>query len=316
MNKIDLTLRKAYSNKKYGELAALYKFFNINVIKAIEGELSSDLANSHSYFENLYVDFQWIDKIPLAKLHGEQYDINNNIIENKTEIGDLFIQYRHTLAYSKEGSEEIHSKTNRSLVIQAKISDDIPPVVPIGYVNKQRANSTSRELKLLEHWPEFDLYETSGNSTPLAKNIAVQLQNEPFSFFAAFNNQNKNWLFGKAKNSQICDLNFSDIIFGLKNSNFGKNTNNDVAWATISENINNICRNRNIPETIANQIVPRKKSANITSGTAYSFPRNIYIFISDIISKITSLFRKKKMLVIFIDRVSFEGREMEKYRQR
>jgi hypothetical protein len=144
MNKIDLTLRKAYSNKKYGELAALYKFFNINVIKAIEGELSSDLANSHSYFENLYVDFQWIDKIPLAKLHGEQYDINNNIIENKTEIGDLFIQYRHTLAYSKEGSEEIHSKTNRSLVIQAKISDDIPPVVPIGYVNKQRANSTSR----------------------------------------------------------------------------------------------------------------------------------------------------------------------------
>jgi hypothetical protein len=95
----------------------------------------------------------------------------------------------------------------------------------------------------------------------------------------------------------------------LKNSNFGKNTNNDVAWATISENINNICRNRNIPETIANQIVPRKKSANITSGTAYSFPLNIYIFISDIISKITSLFRKKKMLVIFIDRVSFEGRK-------
>lgn len=316
MNKIDSTLRKIYSNKKYGELSALYQFFNDNLISAIESELSSDLANTSGFFENLYVDFQWIDKIPLADFHGEQRDINHNLIEDKTELGDLFIQYRHTFAYPDGKTVGVFPKLNYSLVVQAKISDEIPPVVPVGKVNKKRANSTSKELKLLEHWPEFDLYETARSLKPLVENIHVQPQDNAFSFFAAFNNHSKAWLFGKAKNSQICDLNFSDIIFGLKNQQYGKDIHIDTAWGAIASSITDICQNRKIPQSIANKIESRQKSAHIKDGTVYTFPLNILPFITDCITKITSLFRKKKMLVIFIDRISFEGPAMEKYRKR
>ena len=133
------------------------------------------------FYEDIYVDFQWIDKIPL--LAFEQKDINGHKIENKTELGDLFIQYRHSHVFTKDGSDEVSTRLHRSLVVQAKIAEKENPEVPIGHVNKQRANSTSKELKLLESWPTFDMYETGANSSkPLAENLSVKVvSGSPFS---------------------------------------------------------------------------------------------------------------------------------------
>jgi hypothetical protein len=316
MTLIDKAVEALYGNKKYGELSSLYKLFDNTVSEAISSQLSTDLnlRNSPLAFDKIYVDLQWIDKIPLASFITPQKDLNGHKITSKTEIGDLFIQYRHTNAFDVDGDKEIHPYCHRALVVQAKLASEDKPVVPIGYVNKNSFNSTTKELKLLEDWPDFDMYETSRSGQPVAKNLSVKASNIPFSFYGGFSNKSKSWFFGKAKNAQVCKKSFSDIIVELAKNNSGKDVSNDPAWKTITLEITKTCRNRNMPPLIAGKVESRNKSKLINSGVVYSFPAPFVYLFQRGWARFMSLFRNKKMLVITIDRVSYEGTNMEQYR--
>lgn len=316
MNQIETALKSLYKNKKYGELSSLYKLFDEKLANAIASQLSKDLVlyDSPRAFEKIYVDFQWIDKIPLASFVRKQKDINGNIINNKTEIGDFFIQYRHSNAYGNEYKSGIHQYCHRSLVIQAKLADTDKPVVPIGRISKNKANSTSKELKLLQDWPEFDLYETSGNKYPISKGVTVTTGKVPFAFYGGFTNASKTWSFGVAKNGEICQKSFSEIILELANSDAGKEVDSDRGWEIISFEINKICNNRKLPKSIAKKIESRNKTNSIQSGIIHSFPAQIDELIAWVTNKLSSIFYRRKMLVLTIDRVSYEGSEMMKHR--
>ena len=316
MNLIDKTVKALYRNRRYGELSSLYKLFDDTVLDAISSQLSDDLSlrNSGCAFDKIYVDLQWIDKIPLASFVNPQKDLNDHLITNKTEIGDLFIQYRHINAYQKDSIEEINIYDHRALVIQAKLASEEEPMVPIGYINKQRVNSTSKELKLLEDWPVFDMYETSRSAKPLAKKLSVKANEVPFSFYGGFSNKSKSWFFGKAKNKQVCKESFSSIILALANKKSGKDVKTDTAWETITNEITKSCTNRKMPPSIANKVELRSKSKLINSGVLYSFPAPIIYLVQRGWDKFISLCKGKKMLVITIDKVSYEGLNMNKYR--
>jgi hypothetical protein len=316
MSTIETVLRSLYKNKKYGELSSLYKLFDEKLGDTIASQLTIDLnlCNSAKIFEKIYVDFQWIDKIPLASFVKTQKDINGNVISNKTEIGDLFIQYRHTNAFGNNGNSEVHKNFHRSLVVQAKLASEDNPTVPIGRISKNRVNSTSKELKLLEDWPEFDLYETSRSSTPIAKNLSVSIGQIPFAFYGGFTNSSKLWSFGIAKNGEVCSNSFSDIILKLAKKEAGKEISTDSAWEIITCEITKTCRNRNIPPSIAKGIESRNKTKSVEGGVFYSFPAPLFNSLRWVFDKRVSLFVRKKMLVLTIDRVSYEGLEMEKHR--
>lgn len=316
MSLIDKAVKALYGSKKYGELSSLYKLFDETVSDAIASELSDklNLCNSTRAFDKIYVDLQWIDKIPLASFVTPQKDLNGHKIINKTEIGDLFIQYRHTNAYPIDGNEEVHSYCHRALVVQAKLASVEKPKVPIGYVNRKCVNSTTKELKLLESWPTFDLYETSRSSQPLARGLSVKLDDVPFSFYGGFSNQSKSWFFGKAKYTELCNKSFSDIIVELANNDAGKDVDHDSAWETITSEITKTCQNRKMPPSIARRIESRHKSKGINEGVLYSFPAPLVYIFQRIWDKFLSMFRGKKMLVVTIDRVSYEGINMNKYR--
>jgi hypothetical protein len=316
MSLIQTVLRSLYKNKKYGELSSLYKLFDEKLGNAISSQLSSELnlQNTDRYFERIYVDFQWIDKIPLASFVKQQKDLNGNVIANKTEIGDLFIQYRHTNAYGNKAKPEFYQHSHRSLVIQAKLATEDNPIVPIGKVSKNRCNSTSKELKLLEDWPEFDLYETSRSSDPLAKNLSVSKESVPFAYYGGFNNSSKSWSFGIAKNGEVCRDSFEAIVLKLAKGCIGKEIKTDSAWKTISSEITKICNNRKLPPSMAAGIESRNKQTRVNRGILYSFPSPLFNNIFWLFDKISSLFIRKKILVLTIDLVSYEGEEMERYK--
>jgi hypothetical protein len=316
MSLIQTVLRSLYKNKKYSELSSLYELFDEKLGEAIASQLSTelDLYNAKRAFERIYVDFQWVDKIPLASFVKQQKDINGNIITNKTEIGDLFIQYRHTNTYGNEVKSGVHQYSHRSLVIQAKLAFEKNPIVPIGRISKNKCNSTSKELKLLEDWPEFDLYETSRSSEPLAKNLTVSKGSDPFSFYGGFTNSCKSWSFGIAKNGQVCRDSFEDVVLELAKGNIGKEIKTDSAWETISSEITKTCKNRKLPPSIATGIESRNKQTRVDGGILYSFPSPLFNSISWMYDKFISLFTRKKILVLTIDRVSYEGEKMELHR--
>lgn len=317
MNAIDRTLNSLYKKKKYGELSSLYKIFDKKLGDAIVSVLSEELKlyDSKRAFEKVYVDFQWIDKIPLAFFIQPQTDINGNSIDTKTELGDLFIQYRHNNVWDNNGNSGVHQYCHRSLIVQAKLASEDNPIVPIGRVSESKANSTSKEIKLLEEWPEFDLYETAGSKSPLAKNLIVSKGCSPFAFFGGFSTSSQNWSFGIAKYGEVCRKNFSELVLELAQDKAGKELSSDIAWKTVSLEITKICGNRNLPPSIAKKIESRNTTVNVQGGISYSFPAQLDYWINLVYEKIVSLVRGRKMLVITIDRVSYEGSDVSQFRR-
>lgn len=316
MNPIEETLKCLYKDKRYGELKALYGMFSPRLAEAINTHLLTTLnfPEKERLFERLYIDFQWVDKVPLAKFIKKQSDLYGNPITSKTEIGDMFIQFRHNTVYDNEMKSGSVNHHNRSLIVQAKLADTHPPVVPIGYINRKRANPTSKELKLLEDWPIFDLYETSGNKKPLAKSVEVKTEGPPFAFYGGFNNTDKTWLFGEAKKGKACERTLSSLIEDLAQGSVGKCVKFDDDWSTISSEINRICENRKLPKSIAKKIEPRKKSFAIHDFAVYSFPAQLSAMISELFEKIRSIFAPKKFFVLKIDRVTYEGSNLDQFR--
>ena len=88
MSLIDKAMEALYGNKKYGELSSLYKLFDKTVFEAISSQLCNELNlhNSPRAFDKIYVDLQWIDKIPLASFVDPQKDLNGHKITSKTEV--------------------------------------------------------------------------------------------------------------------------------------------------------------------------------------------------------------------------------------
>ncbi|EHD0130070.1 hypothetical protein ND926_18800 [Vibrio diabolicus] len=316
MSVINRAVCHLYKNRKYGELSALYKLFHERVGEAIKAELSQtlQLRNSEREFDKVYVDLNWIDKIPLASFVNKQLDLNGNEIKNKTELGDMFIQFRQSCVYIKDNQEDVHPIGHKALVVQAKISSVDNPKVPIGYVNKKRANSTSKELKLLEDWPTFDMYETSRNSQALCENISVQTGTVPFSFYGGFSNKSKSWFFGEAKNLEVCEKTFSEIIVDLAKGKIGKEVKSDKAWNDVTSHITQVCKNRKLPKSIANKIETRHKEKKIHGRRFYSFPEPLFYLIHRVWEKLLAFICGKKMLVISIDVVRYEGQNLNLYR--
>lgn len=301
MNEIDESLSRRYrAKKRYGELSAIYELAHQSVLNAMKRELSRGLRNERHYSQVIYIDHQWIDKIPLASFVDRQVDINGNPTLGKTEIGDVFIQYRRSSPFINGKNVIISPFDRRALVIQAKIADMAVPIVPIGRISKKKANSTSRELKLLQDWPIFDLYETSRSKVPLKQGIEVDHKGNQFAFFGGFYNGTKKWAFGPARNGASCTFGYGKIIINLANGDLGKSFRGDDGWASLCESISKICRNRYIPKSIAKGVESRNKRVTV----------KLHCFPSSLIEMIRSIFRKRKMLVILIDQIDYEGSEI------
>lgn len=303
MNNIDIELNKRYTKSKYGELKAIYELVSDPVIMAIENSISKNFRVEKNYHQKIYIDYQWIDKIPLANFTNKELDINNNLIKSKVEIGDIFIQYRKSSPFKNKSKIIVNKFDRRSLVIQAKLSNTKIPNVPIGKLNKNKVNSTSKELKLLEHWPPFDLYETSRSKLSCLKNVQVELEPFNHSFFGGFNNKSKQWHFGFARYGTPCNIKYSELITGLCIGDYGRVfEKEDTAWSQLTEHINSIVHNRKIPKSISDKV---QKCRNIRSKIQLnSFPSGIFDFFY-------SIFNRKKMLVIMIDQIDFEGHNIE-----
>lgn len=300
MNEIDDTLKQRYGRRRYGELSAIYELAHLSVLQAIETVLSRGLRTEKHFSQTVYVDCQWIDKIPLAKFIDEQVDLKGNKISGKTEIGDIFIQYRKCSPYLNGGNLVVNMFNHRSLVIQAKISTVPDSIVPIGKINKKRANSTSKELKLLQDWPPFDLYETSRSGNPLAKDIKVDKKGTQFAFYGGFYNGDRKWTFGHATNNTPCTRSYGSLIVDLANGTLGKDSGGSDGWGRLCGEISKVCQNRLIPSAVSNGIESRSKRATA----------KLYCFPACLLDMIREMFRKRGMLVILIDQVDYEGRDI------
>lgn len=300
---IDKILRQSYKNRKYNELQAIYELANQEVCKAIKEELEKSLRHCSTFDQVIYVDHQWIDKIPLAQFVENQVDINGNKIASKVEIGDIFIQFRHSNAFTRPSENVFRTYLKRSAVIQAKISNELFPTVPIAKINSNRSNSTTKELRLLEHWPRFNLYETSRSKMSLIDNIDVKPSDKIKAFYGGFFNSEKMWRFGEAKYNQKCDISYSELMLGICSGVYGKDLGTeDSSWTSLSEHIESITSNRKIPKWISKKRESRNKTISVKF---YSFP---YLDLEWIINLIT----KKKLLVLMIDQIDFEGDDIKK----
>jgi hypothetical protein len=293
-------IRSLYKpKKKYGELAAMDVLFDDRFKKSIRQLFLQDLKSNHSNTYEARVDMQWIDKIPVAKFIEPQKDLNGCPIKKKVEVGDLFIQYKKEQR-NKKTNELYCIDQHSSVLVQAKIRKNSHDKVPIGYVSKNKANSTSTQLKLLQDWPMFDLYATARNKTPLAERLKVKKEQRPFAYYGAFSNQDLTWRFGEARHGQACELSFEALFSELKKGTIGKNHLDDrytsevadSSWNQMTEQIDNECMNRTLP---------RQKNKPRTLSTQLNcYPQSLIEIIRNWFAEFMNLFTKKKMLVINI----------------
>lgn len=304
MNEIDNAINQIYSGSKtYSELGALERLTDRKVLDAIKFDLEQRLVNKKYNRQKIFVDFEWIDKIPVADFCQTENDKNGNPIEEKVEVGDLFIRYNRKEVSPIRGEVITRHWENAEIVVQAKKTDEESFFVPITSMSTSKANSTSKELKLLEDWPTFDLYKTARNKLPEKTALSIKKGTNQFAFYGGFSNKNKTWKFGNAKYKEECKLSFSELIKGLVDGTYGKNKldkkNPDSSWNEMSDYIETLCEEQFAPPKLFGENESRRRT---TSTELYCCKPLFKLF-----EFLQRHFRKNKFLIISINRVDYEG---------
>lgn len=277
-----------------GELKALERLMSEEVLDAIKKDEESRLRHEKNFDQRVYVAMVWIDKIPLAKFCNLVEDCNGRKIESKVEIGDLVIQRTRSQMISTVRSSVI---SNQSLVVQAKVTKDTPALVPIAPSTANKVTSTTKELALLEHWPEFDLFETSRSKQAILTEIDVDAS-RPHSFYGAFNTVTQDWTFGRARKGEKCGLDFCELLAGLQDQSLGETVTGNGSWSELMGGVMCAASNRKIPEHINSALRGRKQSceAKIAGFDLHG---------------LIDFLRPKKLAILMIDQVDFEGHDIE-----
>lgn len=292
MGAIQDALRHVYRQApRRTELAALERLMSAEVLDAIRIEEESGLRHERHFDQRVFVDVAWIDKIPLAAFCAPVYDHHGHRIGARVEIGDLFVQRTHSQMHTPSS---VRIASSRSLVVQAKLSDDSTPLVPVAPMNTKKVTSTSKELALLEHWPKFDLYPTSGSRLPIARDIEVD-RSRPHSFYGAFSGKAQTWRFGRAAFGRPCDTDFDVLLGMLRDNTIG---DDGGEWTRLTAGILHAASNRKIPRSLDASLRDRVQRVKTTvSG----------IDIDDFLNR----FIRRKMAVLMIDQVDAEGPDID-----
>lgn len=264
----------------YGELKALERLFSDQFLRGIEQ--SEKKALGHNQRQSVHVDLAWIDKIPLAQFCTLQVDHNGQAISGRVELGDLLIHRTDTMVTR----EKVYVRDSRSVIVQAKITKHTNPIVPVGPMSDTRCTSTSKELKLLQDWPTFDLYETSRSLSELLKNVSINKAN-PHSFFAAFVKPTASWHLGKASRDTPCNEDFDAFFANLRNRIYGASTENNSDWAKLTHQVLGVARNRRLPPSLSkvDKTVRGRVQSAVFHAAGFSF----------------RLLPRRRMAVIMID---------------
>jgi len=297
MNNIEKTLKACYGRSEYSELHAVYELTNEKLCKVVTHELETQLRHEMHYDQNLYIDFIWIDKAPYAKFDPIQNDINSNQILGKVELGDFAIIYRQRQVFQNKNNPEIQNLQKRAAIVQAKLTNENNPFVPIAKLNSKRVTSTSKELKLLEDWPKFHLYKASNSNEVLCRDLKVNNDSSVKALFGGFNNELKTWIFGEAKSTTKCTLRYSDLLYGMLKNSLGKSIDEkDLDWKRLFEQIELVSINRKL-----SKIYDKNEKSAVTRirvcGPLEKFLRFIL--------------GKKMFLIILIDQIDYEGHEIK-----
>ncbi len=294
---IDILISSLYTKDKYSELEALSKLFNNDFLERLEKLLNIGCRNEEYFRESYKISYGWIDKIPLAKYTNTTKNLNNFKIKSKTELGDIIFIYTNTNKDITGKSLDRISDT-RASIVQAKIATKAFPLTPIGKMSRTIC-STSKELKLLSDWPEFDLYKTSNSLTPVLNklNLDIKKQNRKFSGYFS-----KNWYFGNPQFNSICDKTFGKFLVDLINQREGQsfeNKSNKTDWDKLVNKIINICGEYNLPPYLFGKRKPRF----LDLSYLYSTPILLYFYFFGIIIP------RKKFHVLIINKISEEGKK-------
>lgn len=276
-----------------GELRALERLMSERILSSIKEDEESLLRHEKNYDQRIYVDMVWLDKIPLAKFRDSVKDCNGLKIGSKVEIGDLLIQRTRSQLHA-DGSPHVIS--NRSLIVQAKVTRDAPAIVPIASTKVQKVTSTTKELALLQHWPEFDLFEASRSSRAILERVKID-ENRPHSFYGGFNTELQTWSFGRARKGEKCELDFCDLLTGLRDQSLGEMVTGSGTWPKLMDGVMRATRNRKIPKYLNSAVRDRVQSVE-ASIAGFDF------------SALLDCFRPKRMAILMIDQVDFEGHEI------
>lgn len=277
-----------------GELKALERLMSEKVLHAIKEDEESLLRHEKHYDQKTYVDMVWIDKIPLAKFRNLVKDCNGREIASKVEIGDLVIQRTRSQLHSKDS---LHVISNQSLVVQAKVTTGVPAIVPIASLSSQKVTPTTKELALLQHWPEFDLFETSRSSQAILTELNIDAS-RPHSFYGGFNTETQVWAFGRARKGEKCELSFCDLLGGLKDQSLGEAATGNGSWPKLMGGVMRSARNRKIPGYLNSALRDRVQSVEASIA---GFDLQALI----------DCFRPRKLAILMIDQVDFEGHDIE-----
>lgn len=297
VTEINELISSLYNKNKYSELEALSKLFNKEFLRRLERLLNRSCRNEEYFRESYKISYGWIDKIPLAKYTNPTSNINNITIEGKTELGDIIFIYTHT---NKDNTGKSLNRIfdTRASLVQTKIAKKAFPVTPIVKMSK-RICSTSKELKLLSDWPEFDLYKTSKSSIPELRKLNLDIKERNRKFSGYFS---KNWYFGNPQINSICDKTFGkfivDLINGIEGQSF-ENKSNTTDWNRLVNKIISICGEYNLPPYIKGIRKPRFFDLNYF----YSTPILLYFYF------FLGFIPRKKFHVLIINKVSEEGKK-------
>lgn len=283
------------SSPTTGELSSLERLMSDQILHSIKEDEESLLRHEKHYDQKIYVDMIWIDKIPLAKFLGSVYDCNGFKIDSKVEIGDLVIQRTRSQLNS---NSPVYVMSNQSLVVQAKVTKDAPAIVPIASIKSQKVTSTSKELALLERWPEFDLYETSRSVRAILEKVKVD-ESRPHSFYGGFNTESQTWSFGRARKDEKCELDFCDLLEGLRNKSIGEAAAGEGSWAKLMGGVLRAAENRKIPKHLNATLRERVQSAEASIAGLD-------------LTALIDCFRRKRIAILMIDQVDFEGHDIER----
>ncbi len=156
----------------------------------------------------------------------------------------------------------------KSLLFQAKRSRSLKslPRVPI-----TQNNSSAKELALLSQWPEFDLYKTSRNRSPLQTNLKLQTNQKDLlslGWFGACPPSKEEawksrWMCAPAELGASCEHTLGEVISALlrgsklHNLSVGQSFNYQQGW------VSGLTQCANAWDTLNNEILAQCKESTL-----------------------------------------------------
>ncbi len=271
---------KLFGSFAGGELRALRQLFTPAFRRSLEASEQQSAGNNPRL--QIATSLAWIDKIPLARFAQTQKDFNDNVIDAGVELGDLMIV--RTTALAANG--KLMLRESRSAIVQAKVAKKPTAVVPVGPTSTTRATSSSKELKLLEEWPKFHLYQTSASKKPELRNVNVDA-NLPHSFFWAFW-KGRGWAAAKAKRGVTCNEKLDTFFENLRSHTYGADCHDTSEWARLTHAVLEIAQSRTLPTSLGANDARVQTSVVSRAGFSFPFPE------------------RPKMALLFIDVLFWE----------